>query len=156
MSVFFVLTSDVSPDHLFIKSNRGHKVTSGPEILSREILRLPCKPPRYRYRTLPFDIPNDIRHRVFRWNADTDMHVIRHQMAFYNLAFLLHRQLAKYLAKMLSDRTKNHLLPPLRYKYHVIFAVPFRMIKTLVLFHLILLTFDRVRRIRLTAALGQT
>jgi O-6-methylguanine DNA methyltransferase len=30
------------------------------------------------------------------------------------------------------------------------------MTKTLVLFHLILLTFDRVRRIRLTVALGQT
>src|ERR1035437_7239859 len=111
MSVFFVLISDVSPDHLFIKSNRGHKVTSGPEILSREILRLPCKSPRYRYRTLPFDIPNNIRHRVLRWNADTNMHVIRHQMPLYNMAFVLDCQLTKYLAKMLAIHAKYHLLP---------------------------------------------
>src|ERR1035437_3067044 len=156
MSVFVVLTSDVRPDHRLIKSNHGHKITSGPEILTREVLRLSRKSPRYRYRTLSFDIPNHIRHRVLRRNADTDMHVIRHQMAFHNLAFLLYCQLSKYLAKMLSDRSKYQLLPPLRYKYHVILAVPFRMTKTLVIFYLILLTFDRVRTIRLTVALGQT
>ena len=156
MSVFFVLIPDVSPDHLLIESNRGHKVTSSPEILTREILSLPGKSSRYRYRTLPFDIANHIRYRVFRRNADADMHVIQHQMPFHNLTFLLLRQLAQCLAKMLADRSKYHFLAPLRYKYHMIFAIPFRMTETLVLFHLILLTFDRVRRIRLTVALGQT
>ena len=56
MSVFFVLIPVVSPDHLLIESNRGHKVTSGPEILTCEILALPGKSSRYRYRTFPFDI----------------------------------------------------------------------------------------------------
>ena len=156
MSVFFVLISNVCPDHLFIESNRGHKVTSGPEILTCEILGLPGKSSCYRYRTLPFDIANHILYRVLRRNANTDMHVIQHQMTFHNLTFLLFRQLPQYLTKMLADRSKYHFLTPLRNKYHMIFAIPFRMTKTLVLFHLILLTFDRVRRIRLTVALGQT
>ena len=56
MSVFFVLIPDVSPDHLLIESNRGLNVTSGPEILTGEILGLPGKSSRYRYRTFPFDI----------------------------------------------------------------------------------------------------
>jgi hypothetical protein len=62
------------------------------------------------------------------------MYVIRHQMAFHYLTLLLFRQLAQYLAKMLSDRSKYHFLLPLRDKYNVIFAIPFRMTKTLVLF----------------------
>ena len=156
MSIFFVLISDISPDHLLIESNRGHKVSSGPEIFACEILGLSGKSSRYRYRTLPFDIANHIRYRVLRRYADADMHMIQHQMPFHNLTFLLCLQLAQYLSKMLADRPKYHFLSPLWYKYHVIFAVPFRMAKTLVFFHLILLTFDRVRRIRLTVALGQT
>lgn len=146
----------MSRRYLLIESTRGHKVTSGPEILTCEILRLPGRSSRYRYRTLPFDIANHIRYRVLRWNADADMHVIQHQMPFHNLTFLLFRQLAQCLAKMLADRSKYHFLAPLRYKHHMIFAIPFRTTKTLVLFHLIPLTFDRVRRIRLTVALGQT
>lgn len=38
-----------------------------------------------------------------RWNADADMHVIRHQMPFHYLTFLLLYQLPQYLAKMLSE-----------------------------------------------------
>ena len=138
MRVFFVLISDVSSDHLLIESNRGHKVTSGPKILTCEIPGLPGKSSCYRNRTLPFNIDNRIRYRLFWQNADANMHVIRHQMPFHNLAFLLCRQLAQYPAKMLTDRSKYHLLSSLRDKYHVIFAIPFRMTKTLVLFHLII------------------
>jgi hypothetical protein len=56
MSVFFVLISDVSPDHLLVQSNCGHKVTSGPKVLTGKILGLPGKSSRYRDRTLPLDI----------------------------------------------------------------------------------------------------
>ncbi len=84
------------------------------------------------------------------------MYVIRHQRPFYYLAFLLFRQLPQYLAEMFSDRSKYHFLPSLRDKDNVIFAIPLRMAKTLVLFHLITLTLDRVRRIRPAGALGQT
>lgn len=156
MSIFLVLISDVCPDHLFVESNRGYKITSRPEILSDEIPGFPGESSRYRYCTLPFDIPDYIRYRVLRRNANADMHVIRHQVPFYYLTFFLFRQLPQYLAEMFADRSKYHLLPPLRDKDNVIFAIPLRMTKTLILFHLILLTLDRVRRIRLTVALGQT
>src|SRR3990170_1744807 len=119
MSVFRVLISDVCPDHFLIESNRGHKISSRPEIFSCEVLGLPGKPPRYRYRALSFDVPNHIRYRVLRRYADADMHVIWHQMPFHYLTFLLQRQLAHYLAKMLSDRSEYHFLSPLRDKYYV-------------------------------------
>jgi len=156
MCILLVLFFDVCPDHLFVESYRGHKVTSRPEILSSEILGLSGKSSGYRYRTFPFDISNHIRYRVFRRNAYADMNAIGHQMPFHDLTLLLFRQLAQYLPKILSNRSKYHFLSPLRYKDNVIFAIPFRMKKTLVFFHLILLTFDRVRRIRLTVARGQT
>ena len=93
---------------------------------------------------------------MLRWDTDANMHMIQHQVAFHNLTFLLFRQLVEYFSKMLSDRSENHLLASLGYKYHVIFAIPLRMTKTLVLSHLILLTFSQVSRIRQTVAHGQT
>ncbi len=61
MRVFFVLISDVSPDHLLIESNRGHKATSGPKILTCEIPGFSGESSRYRNRPLPFDLATHIR-----------------------------------------------------------------------------------------------
>lgn len=52
----------------------------------------------------------------------------------------------------MNSQHKSHFLAPPRYKCHIIFAIPFRMTETLVLFHLILLIFDRFRRIMLIVA----
>ncbi len=98
--------------YIFIESNRGHQLTSSSEILTREIHGLPCKSSRYRYRTLSFGIANHIRYRVFRRNADADIHVIRDQISFHNLTFLLFRQLAQCPAKILADHSKYHFDAP--------------------------------------------
>ena len=63
------------------------------------------------------------------------MNVIAHEMPFYNLGFLVSRQLVEYLPKLATQHTKNPLLPALRYKHHMIFAVPSRMAQALVFFH---------------------
>ena len=90
------------------------------------------------------------------WNADAQVHMILLQMPFYYLAFLLFRYFMEQRTKVFAYRPKYHLFSPLRNKHHMIFAIPLRMTKTLVLFHLTLLTFDQVSRVRLTVALGQT
>jgi len=40
-------------------------------------------------RTLPFDKPHHLRHRIFRWNRDEHVDVIQHQAPLNYLAFPL-------------------------------------------------------------------
>ena len=93
---------------------------------------------------------------MLRRYADAQMHMIRFQMSFYYLAFFLFRNLGVQYTKVFTYRTKYHLLSSLRNKHYMIFAIPLRMTKTLVFFHLILLTLGQVRRIRETVSHGQT
>ena len=54
-------------------------------------------------RTLALDKPDHLRDRIFRWNRDHHVNVIRHQMTFLDSAFLLQRQLTEHLAEMPSQ-----------------------------------------------------
>src|SRR5215211_3576220 len=64
------------------------------------------------------------------------MNVVNHQMAFDYLALSLLRQLPKYLPKIPAQCSVYRFLAALRYKHHVIFAIPPCMTQTLILFHL--------------------
>src|SRR5882724_6038495 len=139
--------SDVRPHNLFIQPYRGHKITSRPKILAREIPGLTRESPGYANGTLAFDKSHYITHRVLGRNADTHVNVIGHQMALHNLAFLLLRQLMQHASKVLAHRSKYRLLSPFRDKYHVVFAVPARVRQALVLFHPMLLFLGRNRSI---------
>src|ERR1700730_19464114 len=75
-------------------------------------------------RTLALDKPNHLRDRVFRWNRDHHVNVIRHEMAFFNLAFLLQRQLAEDLAEMPSQFPVKRLSAALGNEHNMIFALP--------------------------------
>jgi hypothetical protein len=52
------------------------------------------------------------------------MHVIGHQMAFFDLGFLLHRQLVKHFAKMAMQFQIKRSAATLCDEDNVIFAVP--------------------------------
>jgi len=49
-------------------------------------------------RTLPFDEANHLRDRMFRWNRNQHMHVIREKMTFLDPALFLLRQLTEHLS----------------------------------------------------------
>lgn len=49
-----------------------------------------------------------------------------------HFALFLLRQFPKYLPKIPTQRPVYRFLAPLRNKHHVMFAIPFRMIQTLV------------------------
>src|SRR6478735_8959312 len=68
--------------------------------------------------------------------AQTHMNVVNHQMAFDYLALSLLRQFPKYLSKIPAQRSVYRFLATLRYKHHVIFAIPPCMTQALILFHL--------------------
>ena len=127
--------ADVGPHHFFIQSYCGDEIPSCPEVLSTEVLAPPRQLPRYAYRARARDTAHHITHRMFRWNADANMHMIGHQVPFYDLAILLPRELAQHLSEMLSYRSKYRFLAPLRYEHYVIFTVPARVRQALVLFH---------------------
>jgi len=47
---------------------------------------------------LRFDEANPLRDRIFRWNRNQHMHVIREKMTFLDPALFLPRQLAEHLS----------------------------------------------------------
>ncbi len=57
---------------------------------------------RHMNRTLALDVSHDLRHRIFRWNGDHHMDVVRHQMPFFDPAFLLARKPLEHFSKLRS------------------------------------------------------
>jgi hypothetical protein len=75
-------------------------------------------------RTLALDKPDRLRDRVFRWNRNHHVKVIRHQVTLFDPAFLLLRQLAKHLSEMPSQLPVKRLPAALGNKNNMIFALP--------------------------------
>jgi len=103
------------------------------EYLPREMPRPTSKPPRDHDRALVLDlscIPGD---RILRRNAQTHLHMIRHQKPFHYRRFAVTRQFPKHLMQLPPQRSKQILLAAVSNKYTMVFAIPPRMRKTLVL-----------------------
>src|SRR5262245_50502851 len=89
--VLLFLFPDVLSDDLLVPSHGGDVVASGPEMLTYEIpLPFPIDPSQVD-RTLSFDEPHHLRHRIFRWDRYHHVHVIRHQVPLFDPAILLRR-----------------------------------------------------------------
>ena len=73
-----------------------------------------------RPRTLALDEPDHLRDRIFRWNRDHHVNMIRHQMAFLDPAFLLHRQSAKHLPEVLPQFPVKRLPAVLGNEHHMV------------------------------------
>jgi hypothetical protein len=125
--IFHFLVANVLPNHSLIPAYCRYQIPSRPEMLTNVILfSLPVRP-RQVNRALALDIPNHLRHCVFRRYRNQYVHMVRHQMAFLDLAFTLLGQIAEYLAQMLAEGFVKHLPAALRDKHNVILAIPFRM-----------------------------
>jgi len=122
-SIRFFLFADVLANLLQLEPDRGYGVTAGPEMLAREIPLFAAQS-GYRYRALPFQKPNDRRHRVLGGNGNAHMHMVWHQMALQNLAFLLPGQGMEDFSQVPPSLTKQYLAPSLGNEHHMVFAVP--------------------------------
>ncbi len=87
--VLIFLVTDVRSNNALVQSNRRNKIASRPKMLTGKVLLSPAKPARNLNRALPLQVPDHVRHRVLRRNADAYMNVIAHQMTFDNLRFLV-------------------------------------------------------------------
>src|SRR5215470_2437817 len=102
---------------------RGHCVTTGPEVLTREIT-LPAAQAGHRDRALPLEKADHRGHRVLRGNSDAHMHMVRHQVPFDDLALFLTCQrmedfsqlptrLTKALCDVVWERTPHGICSPI-------------------------------------------
>jgi len=121
------MVANVFPNHSLVPAYSQYQIPSRPEVLTNVVLFSSPIRPRQMNRTLAFDIPNHLRHGVFRRYRNQDVHMIRQQMALLDLAFTLLRQIAEHLCQMLADGFLQHLPAELRNKNNVILAIPFRV-----------------------------
>jgi hypothetical protein len=60
------------------------------------------------------------------------MHVIRHQVSFFDLAFLAPGELVKYSAQVPPDLPKEQLLAVLWREHDMVLALPCRVVQMIV------------------------
>src|SRR5206468_5499414 len=134
-----LLFADVCANLLRLETHRGHCVSTGAEVLAREI-PLFATQAGHRYGAFPFQKSDHRGHRILRRNRDAHVHMVRQQVSLNDLAPLLPRQRVKYFSPLAACLAKQHLAPPLGHKHHMILTVPTGMRYPLIRFrHNILL-----------------
>jgi hypothetical protein len=123
VSIFFFLFADVLADLLQLESDGGYGISTGPEMLAREI-SLFATPSGYGDRALHFQKPDHRSHRVLEGIRDTRMHVIRHQRAIQNLARFLPGRRGEDFSQVPARLSEQHLAPSLGDEDPMVFAVP--------------------------------
>jgi len=105
-----LLFADVFADLLQLKAHCGHRVSTGPEVLAREI-PLFATQAGHRYGALPFQNPITEATGYFGGIA---MHMCTWSAAgvLNDLALLLPRQCVKYFSQLASCLAKQQLAPP--------------------------------------------
>ena len=114
----FFLFADVLADLLQLETDRGHGVTTAPEMFSREVSLFAAQS-GYGDGALPFEKPDHRSHRVLGGNRDTHMHVIRHQMAIQNLALFLPGQSMEDFSPVSARFSQQHLITTDGFKPYV-------------------------------------
>src|SRR5271169_963594 len=125
-SIRFLLVADVLADLLQFEPDSRDRIPTGPKVLTREVL-LAATQSSYGNRALPLQKPDDRGHRVLRWNRDAHVHMVRLQMPFDDLTFLLLGQSMENFPQLPADFSEDNLPPSLGDEHNVVFAVPFRM-----------------------------
>ena len=89
MLLFFFLLPYICFNNLFIQSHRRYKISSGPKVFSCKVFGFSYKLPCYGNGTLAFNKTDYIRNRIFWWNADAHVDMIRHKMPLLYFTALL-------------------------------------------------------------------
>src|SRR5437763_16630002 len=86
-----LLFADVFADLLQLETHRGHRVSTGPEVLAREI-PLFATQAGHRYGALPFWKSDHGGPRILRRNRHAHVHMVRQQVSLHDLALPRPRQ----------------------------------------------------------------
>src|SRR5437879_12572111 len=118
-----LLFADVFANLLQLETHRGHCVSTGPEVLAREI-PLFATQAGHRYGAFPFQKSDHRGHRILRRNRDAHVHMVRQQVSLNDLALLLPRQGVEYFSQLAPSLPKHNLTPPLAHKHHIRLKLP--------------------------------
>ena len=119
-----ILLADVCADLLQFEPDGRYTVAAGPEMLAREV-SLFTGQTRDCDRALAFQKSDHGRHRVLRWNRDTHVDVVWHQVPLNDLALLLFGQGVEDCAQLPPRLAKDGFPSALGHEHHMIIAVPF-------------------------------
>ena len=112
-SIRFFLFADVLANLLQLEPDGGHGVTTGPEVLPREVSLLAAQS-GYGDSALPFQKPDHRSHRVLGGNRDTHVYMARHQVPLQNLALFLPGWSVEDFSQVPTRLAKQYLAPSLR------------------------------------------
>src|SRR5437660_5124128 len=90
-----LLFADVFADLLQLKAHCGHCLSTGPEVLARQIPLFATQAGSSLWRSSLLEIRSR-GHRILRRDRDAHVHMVRQQVSLNDLALLLPRQCAKY------------------------------------------------------------
>ena len=97
--ILFFLLPKVFPYDFFIASRRGHIESSRTEVLPDKVLLPLSIHLRHMNRAFSLDISHYLRHRVLGRYCHQHVHMVRQQVPFFDLTFLLPRQLPEDFSK---------------------------------------------------------
>ena len=75
--------------------------------------------------TLSFEEPHDVGHRMFGWNLENHVHVIRASIAFQDFYFFLFCEFSNERSNLDSDWSKENFLAIFWYNDYVVCAIPY-------------------------------
>ena len=121
--ILLLLVAYVDADGLLVSAHGVYEVPARPEVLTHEVaLSLPVNPGQMD-RAFALDEPDHLRYRVLRRNRDHHVHMIRHQVPFFDLRLHLSRELVEHLAEIPAKLQIQRLPSTFRDEYDVVFAV---------------------------------
>jgi len=85
--IFLFLVLDVFPDRSFVSPHGRDEISSRPEMLPYKIAPLFPVNAGQMNRTLALHISDQLRNRVFRWDRNHHVHMIRHHPSSIRLSF---------------------------------------------------------------------
>src|SRR5437660_11025536 len=106
-----LLFADVFANLLQLETHRGHCVSTGPEVLAREI-PLFATQAGHRYGAFPFPKSDDRGARILRRTRDAHVHMVRQQVSRNALAPGAPPQGAEYCSQLAPSLAKRPLRPP--------------------------------------------
>ena len=87
--LFLLLVADIFPDDLLIQADGADAITACPEMQAGKIPLTPQTFPMNTDCRLPFEPTYRVGHAELRWNAETQVHLIGHRVAFHQFDTLL-------------------------------------------------------------------
>ena len=119
-----LLVANVFSYHLLVSTHRRDEVPTGPEMLPYEVTPAFPVHPRNVDRTLSLDETDYLGHCILGRDRYHHVYVVRHQVAFLYLTFLLLCQTLEHLSQLAPNMPKQRFPSILRYEHYVILTLP--------------------------------